>query len=154
MGDMAGVEARLEADIKTAMLAGEKFKVTTLRGLKSTLLNAKVATGKRDSGLSDEEVLPLLAKQSKQRQESADMYVQGGNQAKADDELAEKAIIDAYLPAQLSEAEVSAIITEVIAATGAVGPQAMGQVIGATKARVGTAAEGSLIARLVKEQLK
>lgn len=148
------LEQQLEQDIKAALLAGEKDKATTLRGLKATLLNAKVAAGKRDSGLTDEEVLPILAKQSKQRQESADLYIQGGNQAKADAELAEKAIIDAYLPAQLGEAELGDIIDAVIAETGVSGPQAMGQVIGKVKAQTGASADGALIARLVKEKLQ
>jgi uncharacterized protein YqeY len=148
------LEQQLEQDIKSALLAGEKDTATTLRGLKAALLNAKVAAGKRESGLTDEEVLPILAKQAKQRQESADLYVQGGNQAKADAELAEKAIIDAYLPAQLSEAELAQIIESVIAETGASGPQAMGQVIGKVKAQAGATADGGLIARLVKEKLQ
>lgn len=147
------LEQQIEQDIKTAQLAGDKLRLTTLRGLKATLLNAKVATGKRESGLTDKEVLPLLSKQSKQRQESADMYVQGGDQARADGELAEKAIIDAYLPEQLGETEIASMIDEVITQTGAAGPQAMGQVIGQVKAKSGTAADGAVIARLVKEKL-
>jgi uncharacterized protein len=147
------LEERLEQDIKAALLAGEKERATTLRGLKATLLNVKVATGKRDSGLTDEEVLPVLAKQAKQRQESADLYMQGGNQERADAELTEKAIIESYLPAQLSEDEIKALIDEVISSTGASGPQAMGQVIGQVKAKAGAAADGALVARLVKEKL-
>lgn len=147
------LEQQLEQDIKAAQLAGEALKLETLRGLKATLLNVKVATGKRDSGLTDDEVLPVLAKQSKQRQESADMYVQGGDQGRADKELSEKVIIDAYLPAQLSEADIAAMIDAVIAETGAAGPQAMGQVIGQVKKQAGTTADGAVIARLVKEKL-
>ncbi len=147
------LEQRIEQDIKSALLAGDSSRATTLRGLKATLLNVKVATGKRDSGLSDDEVLPVLAKQAKQRQESADMYVQGGDQARADAELAEKAIIEAYLPAQLSEAEIGKLIEDVISKTGAAGSQAMGQVIGAVKKQAGAAADGAVIARLAKEKL-
>jgi uncharacterized protein YqeY len=148
------LEDKIEQDLKTALLAGDGQRVTTLRGLKAVLLNVKVATGKRDSGLSDEEVLPQLAKQAKQRQESADMYIQGGDQARADAELAEKAIIEAYLPAQLSEAEITKLIDEVIEQTGAAGQSAMGQVIGQVKGRTGATADGALIARLVKEKLQ
>ncbi len=148
------IEDKLEQDIKTAMLAGDSTKTTTLRGLKAVLLNVKVATGKRETGLSDDEVLPLLAKEAKKRQESADLYVQGGNQAKADAELAEKALIETYLPAQLSEAEVAKLVDDVIASSGAAGPQAMGQVIGQVKAQAGAAADGALIARLAKEKLQ
>ena len=147
------LEQKLEQDIKTALLAGDSVKATTLRGLKASLLNVKVAEGKRDSGLTDEEVYKVFAKEDKQRQESAEMYKQGNNQAKADAELAEKAIIEAYLPTQLSEAEISSLIDEVIAAAGASGPQAMGQIIGQVKAKTGATADGSVIARLTKEKL-
>jgi uncharacterized protein YqeY len=147
------LEQQLEQDIKAALLGGDKVKATTLRGLKATLLNVKVAQGKRDSGLSDDEVIATFAKQAKQRQESADLYEQGGNQEKADAELAEKAIIEAYLPAQLSEDEISKLIDEVIAEIGASGPQAMGQVIGQVKTKTGASADGSVIARLAKEKL-
>lgn len=147
------LEQQIEKDLKTALLAGDGQKVSLLRGLKAVLLNVKVATGKRDSGLSDQEVLAQLAKQAKQRQESADLFRQGGNHAKADDELAEKAIIESYLPAQLSEAEISKIIDEVLAG-GSFEPSAMGQVIGQVKAKTGAAADGGLIARLVKGKLQ
>jgi uncharacterized protein len=147
------LEQQLEQDIKTALLAGDSVKATTLRGLKANLLNVKVAEGKRDSGLTDEEVFTVFAKQAKQRQESADMYKQGGNQTKADAELTEKAIIEAYLPEQLSEEEIAKLIDEVIASSGASGPQAMGQVIGQVKAKTGSTADGSVIARLAKEKL-
>jgi uncharacterized protein len=148
------LEQQIEQDIKAALLAGDKVKATTLRGLKSTILNVKVAQGKRESGLSDDEVLPVLAKEAKQRQESADMYVQGGNQAKAEAELTEKALIETYLPDQLSEDELKVLIDEAIATTGASGPQAMGQVIGQVKAKTGASADGAVIARLVKEKLQ
>lgn len=148
------LEQQLEQDIKAALLAGDSQRVSVLRGLKATLLNVKVATGKRDSGLSDEEVLSAFAKESKKRQESADLYKQGGDEARTAAELAEKAIIDAYLPAQLSEEELGKLVDDAIAQTGASGPQAMGQVIGQVKAKAGAAANGALIARLVKEKLR
>lgn len=148
------LEQRLEQDIKDALLSGDKTRAMTLRGLKAVLLNVKVAEGKRESGLDDEEVQAVLAKESKKRQESADLYVQGGNQARADAELAEKAIVDAYLPAQLSEADITKLADDVIAQTGAAGPQAMGQVIGQVKAKAGAAADGAVIARIVKEKLQ
>ena len=147
------LKQQLEADLKTAMLAGDKTLVTTLRGLKSAILNVEVAKGLREQGLSDDEVIEVLTKQSKQRQESADMYVQGGIQEKADAELVEKAVIEKYLPAQVSEEELNTAIDKVIAETGASGMQAMGQVIGTVKQQFGASADGSIIARLVKEKL-
>jgi uncharacterized protein YqeY len=147
------IEEQLEKDIKTALLARDSVTATTLRGLKSVLLNVKVASGKRDSGLGDEEVLPIFAKEAKKRQESADLYVQGGAQDKADAELVEKAIIETYLPKQLSEEEITKLVEAAIAETGASGPAGMGQVIGHVKAKAGASADGGVIARIAKEKL-
>jgi uncharacterized protein YqeY len=147
------LESKLEQDIKTALLAGDSVRVTTLRGLKSTLLNVKVAQGKRDTGLTDEEVLPILAKEAKKRQESADMYKQGNASERAEAELVEKAVIEEYLPQQLTEAEITELVKTAIANSDARGMQAMGQVIGQVKAKAGASADGSVIARIVKEQL-
>lgn len=74
------LKQKIEQDIKTAMLAGDKTLVMTLRGLKSAILYIEVAQGIRDTGLPDAEVIDLLAKEAKKRQESADLYKQGGNQ--------------------------------------------------------------------------
>jgi uncharacterized protein YqeY len=147
------LEQQLEQDIKSALLARDSERVSTLRGVKSALLNLKVASGKRETGLSDDEVLKVLAKESKQRQESADLYAQGGDEARERAELSEKAIIDAYLPNRLSEAEISVIIDEVIKSTGINQAQAMGQIIGQVKSKVGASADGAVIAKLVKEKL-
>ena len=147
------LEQKLEQDLKTAMLAGDSERVMTLRNLKSALLYVKVANGKRESGLTDEEVLPVLSKEAKKRQESADFYVQGGSQDRADKELSEKAIIEEYLPKQLSSEEITAIVEEVIAALGVSGPSAMGQVMGQVKSKTGASADGSLVAKIVREKL-
>lgn len=147
------LEERIEQDIKTALLARDSQRVSVLRGLKAALLNVKVATGKRETGLEDAEVVSVLAKEAKKRQESADLYKQGGDQVRHDAELAEKVIIDEYLPQPLSDKEVTDIIDQVIADTGATGPQAIGQVIGQVKAKAGPAADGAIIAKLVKDRL-
>ena len=145
------IETQLEQDIKTALLAGDKGRVLTLRTLKSVLLSAKVAGGTRDTILPDAVVIALLSKEAKKRQESAGLYVQGGNKHRADAEMAEKAIIETYLPAQLTEAAIVAIIDEVIAGIGK--GAALGPVIGQVKARTNGTADGALIAKLVKEKL-
>ncbi|CAN5347178.1 GatB/YqeY domain-containing protein [soil metagenome] len=148
------LEARISQDLKAAMLAGQQQRVLTLRGIKSTVLYSKVANkNNRDEALPDSEVLALLARESKKRQESADLYVQGGSQDKADAELAEKAIIDDYLPAQLSEADIEELIEKVVNSMDATTTAQMGQVIGAVKQQAGAAADGAVIARLVKERL-
>ncbi len=147
------IKATIEADIKTAMLAGEKERVTTLRGLKSSILYAEVAAGKRDEGLDEQTVTSIMQKEAKKRQESADLYIQGGNQERAKSELTEKAIIEAYLPEQLSEDKVLELVKAEIAKIDDPTPQKMGQIIGAVKLASKGNADGALIARLVKDQL-
>lgn len=147
------LKQQIEQDLKTALLAGDKDRALVLRSLKSAILYAEVAKGARDSGLSDEELTAILAKEAKKRQESADLYKQGGDETRAATELAEKVIIEAYLPKQLSDEELVQIINVVIADLGVSGPQAMGQVIGAVKKQTAGAADGAKIAQLVKERL-
>ncbi len=148
------LKQQIEQDLKTALLAGDKARVTTLRGLKSVILYAEVAKGIRDTGLPDDEILTLFAKEAKKRQESADLYEKGGSPEKQAAELEEKALIEAYLPTQMSEEELKALIETAVSALPTVSPQAMGQVIGAVKQKAGPTANGALIARLVKERLQ
>jgi uncharacterized protein len=147
------LEQRLEQEIKAALLAGDSVKATTLRGLKATLLNAKVAEGTRDQVMSDDQIIAIFSKEAKKRQESADLYIQGNNQPMADRELTEKALIETYLPEQLDEAAINDIIDATMSELGVSGMQAMGQVIGAVKAKTAGTADGAVIARLVKEKL-
>ncbi|HUD10380.1 MAG TPA: GatB/YqeY domain-containing protein [Candidatus Saccharimonadales bacterium] len=147
------LKEQIERDLKTALLAGDATRVTTLRSVKSVILNEEVAKGVRDSGLNDESIIQLLAKESKKRQESADLYRQGSANDRAKQELDEKAIIDAYLPEQLSEEKLQTIVDETVKSLNVSGQQAMGQVITQVKQKVGAAADGSVIARLTKERL-
>jgi len=147
------IKEQIDQDLKTAMLAGEKDTTTTLRGIKGAILNVEIAQNKRDTGLADNEVVEVLSKEAKKRQESADMYVQGGSQEKADAELTEKLIIEKYLPQRLSDEELAKVVDQAIADTNANGMQAMGQVIGAVKQKVGAQADGGRIAQMVKEKL-
>lgn len=148
-----GLKAQLDADLKNALLGGERFEANTLRGLKAAVLNEEVAQGKRDEGLADSEIEKIIAKEVKKRNESIKIYTEAGRQELVDEETKEAEILSRYLPTQLSEEEIKKVIDEVIAELGASGPQAMGQVIGAVKAKLGNAADGSLIARIVKENL-
>lgn len=147
------IKQQIDTDIKTAMLAGEKRLVTTLRGLKSAILNVEVEKGRREQGLSDDEVIQVLVKEAKKRAESAEMYKQGGDEARHQAEMVEKAIIEKYLPAQLSDEELVAIVDAEVAKLPERSPQAMGQVIGAVKAKTAGQADGARIAGLVKERL-
>lgn len=147
------IKERIDSDLKTAMLSGDKELTTTLRGLKSSILYEEVSKGLRETGLDDEAVTILLSKESKKRQESADLYVQGGNQEKADFEIREKVIIEQYLPVQLSNDELASVVDDVLSSFDEVSNQQMGQVIGAVKAKVGSQADGSRIAHIVKEKM-
>ncbi len=147
------LKEQIDQDIKAAMLAGEKTTATTLRGLKSAILYAEVAKGNREVGLSEPEIIDVLSKEAKKRQESADLYQKGNDAERAEAELTEKQLIERYLPKQLSDEELIQIVDEVIQSIGASGPQAMGQVIGAVKAKTQATADGSRIAALAKERL-
>lgn len=147
------MQEQIDKDLKEAMLAGEKAKAETLRGIKSALLNEAIAAGARDSGLSDEQIQKILARESKKRQEAADLYKQGGAAERAAKELAEKVIIDTYLPEQMSEDQVAKLVDEEIARLPGASAQQMGQIIGAVRGRAAGQADGALIARLVKEKL-
>ena len=145
------LEAKLDADIKQALLGGDKPRAEVLRGLKSVLLNEKIAKNLRDTGLSDEQVLAIIGKEAKKRTESAEFYVQGGAQERADKELSERAILEEYLPKQLSDEELAAVVDEVMSSLGS--DVQMGQAIGAVRAKVGVSADGGRIAAAVKSKL-
>ncbi len=147
------IKETIEHDIKQAMLAGDKTLVTTLRGLKSAILYAEVSQGVRDTGLGDEIVTELLQKEAKKRRESAALYRQGGNTEKAEAEEREIEVIANYLPEQLSEDAVRELVAGKASELGITNMQQMGQLIAAVKQAAGSAADGSLVARLVKEHL-
>jgi uncharacterized protein YqeY len=147
------IQQQIEGDLKVAMLAGDKTKAETLRGLKSAILNEAIAQNARDSGLPDDVIQKVLAKESKKRAEAAELYVKGGSQERAEAELAEKVIIDGYLPEQASEADTMAAVDAEIAKLNSPTPADMGKIIGAVRAQLGASADGALIAKLVKEKL-
>lgn len=147
------MQDKIESDLKTALLAGERDKVETLRGLKSAILNEAIAQNAKDKGLDDGQIQKVLAKESKKRQEAADLYKQGGNSQKAEAEMAEKAIIDAYLPEQVDESAIQAAVDEEVAKLDSPQMSDMGKIIGAVRAKLGEGADGGTIARLVKEKI-
>ncbi|MDO5343757.1 MAG: GatB/YqeY domain-containing protein [Candidatus Saccharibacteria bacterium] len=150
---MAALKQRISDEMKAALLGGDRFRGDVLRNLKAALLNEEVAAGKRDEGLSDAEVEKVLAREVKKRLESAALYRQNGRDELAEPEEQEAAILQEFLPEQLSEAEVRTVVAEVVGSMGDVTVQQMGQVIGAVKAKVGNAADGALVAKIVKETL-
>lgn len=147
------LKEQLDNDIKAALLSGDRFVAAVLRDFKAVILNEEVAQKKRDTGLDDAEIEKLFAREVKKRAESAALYDQAGRSELSENENAEMEVLKRYLPEQLSEEEITQTINKVIAELGASGPQAMGQVIGAVKAQLGTAADGATVARLVKAAL-
>ena len=140
--------------MKAALLGGDRFRGDLLRNIKAAILNEEVAKQKRDEGLSDAEVETVLTREAKKRNESAELYRQNDRVELAETEERELEIIQEFLPEQMSEADVRAVVDAKIAELGANDMKAMGQVIGAVKQQVGNTADGALVARLVKETLQ
>ena len=145
---------RIQYDTKAALLGGDRFVGDTLRNLKAAILNEEVATGKRDEGLSDAEIEKIIVREIKKRQESATIYEQNDRAEQAEQERKEAAVLSVYLPEQLSEAEIRAVVEAKITELGATDVKLMGQVIGVVKAELGSSADAAIIARLVKEKLQ
>ena len=143
---------QISADIKTAMLAREKVTLEALRGIKKEFIEAKTAKGS-DGNLSDEAAIKILQKMQKQRKESAEIYKEQNRPELAENELAEAAVIERYLPAQMSDAELEATIAAIIAQVGANGPQDMGKVMGVATKQLAGKTEGRLISEKVKALL-
>ena len=140
---------QISADIKTAMLAREKVTLEALRGIKKEFIEAKTAKGS-DGNLSDEAAIKILQKMQKQRKESAQIYKEQNRPELAENEMAEAAVIERYLPAQMSDAELEATIAAIIAQVGANGPQDMGKVMGVATKQLAGKTEGRLISEKVK----
>jgi uncharacterized protein YqeY len=147
------LKAQFDNDLKAALLSGDRFTGEVLRNFKAVILNEEVAKGKREEGLDDATIEQLIAREVKKRAESATLYDQANRPELAENERAESKVLEAHLPEQVSEEDLKQAIDETIASLGVSGPQAMGQVIGAVKAKFGNSADGATVARLVKEAL-
>ncbi len=143
---------QVSEDIKKAMLAREKVRLEALRGAKKEFLEAKTAKG-ANGELSDEAATKILVKMVKQRKESAKIYTENNRQELADNELAEAAVLEEYLPKQLSAEELEKEIAAIISETGATGPKEMGKVMGVATKRLAGRAEGRAISEMVKTLL-
>ena len=146
------LSSNIMEDIKTAMRAKDTVALESLRAIKSELLLAQTASGSKEEISEDEEV-KLLQRLVKTRKESARIYTEQNRPDLAEPELAQVAVIEKFLPAQLSEAEIEAVIAKIIAETGASGIASMGKVMGLASAQLGGAAEGKTISAIVKKLL-
>jgi uncharacterized protein YqeY len=145
----------LQADLKTSMIARDSFTTDVIKSLKSAILYAEVAANKRDQGLGEDEILAVFKKESKKRQESADLYTKGSRPELAQKELAEKKVIDAYLPAQLDEQTLNGMVDDAMAEMSlqALTRQDMGKIIGAVKQKGGAQVDASVLARLINGRI-
>lgn len=139
-------------EIKTAMKAKDTVALEALRAVKSELLLASTASGSKED-LSEDEEIKLLQRLVKTRKESARIFTEQNRPDLAEPELAQVAVIEKFLPAQLSEEEVEAVVAKIIAETGASGIASMGKVMGLASAQLGGTAEGKTISTIVKKLL-
>ena len=138
--------------IKEAMLSKDKVRLEALRAIKKEFIEAKTAKG-ASGELTDEAAMKILAKMVKQRKESAEIFVSNNRSDLADANLAEAAIIEEFLPARMSEAELEEALKEIVARLGATSPQQMGMVMGAATKQLAGRADGRAISAKVKELL-
>jgi uncharacterized protein YqeY len=149
---MGALKEQLQSDLTAAMKAQDELVRATLRMVLTALGNEEVA-GASARELTDDEELKVVAREAKKRREAAEAFRSGGATDRAERELAEERVIASYLPAQLSDEELAALVAEAVAETGASGPQAMGQVMKVVNPKVAGRAEGGRVAAAVKAAL-
>lgn len=143
---------KISSDIKAAMLARDKVRLETLRGIKKEFLEARTAKG-ADGQLTDDQAIKIMAKMVKQRRETAQIYAGQSRPELAENELAEAAVIEEYLPKQLSDEELTAELRKIIAQVGATSAREMGKVMGVASKALAGRADGRVISAKVKELL-
>jgi uncharacterized protein YqeY len=149
---MTELKARLRADLNTAMKARDELTTATLRMTLTAVTTEEVA-GKQARELSDDEVLKVIAREAKKRRESAEAFEAADRAELAERERAEGAILDAYLPAQLGDDELAALVTAAIASSGATGMAQMGAVMKAVQGEIAGRADGRRVSDEVRRQL-
>jgi uncharacterized protein len=146
------LQARIDADLKDAMRSQDQVAKLTLRAVKTAITEAKTAGANHD--LDESQVLTIVQREAKKRRETAAEYTRlGAAPHLAEQELAELAILERYLPRQLSEAEIEAVAQQTIAETGATSVKEMGKVMAAVMAKLGAAADGKVVSQVVRRHL-
>ncbi|MGW6743628.1 GatB/YqeY domain-containing protein [Streptomyces sp. NBC_00872] len=152
---MTSLKSKLKEDLTEAIRARDELRSATLRLTLSAITKEEVS-GTKARELSDDEVQKVIAKEAKKRREAAEAFTQGGRPEQAERERAEGVLLDAYLPKQLTDEELGAIVAQAVEeakATGAEGPRAMGAVMKIVNPKVAGRAEGGRVAALVKQSL-
>ena len=147
------LEQQIQNDLKAAMLAKDKVALASIRGIKAAILLAKTAEGGQKDTIEDGELVKIIQKLVKQRKESAAIYTEQNRPELAENELAEAAVMEKYLPKALSEEEVEAIVKQIIADTGASSMADMGKVMGTATKQLAGQADGRVISSTVKRLL-
>ena len=149
---MGELKDRLQADLTESMKARDELRTATLRMVLTAIGTEEVA-GKAARVLTGDEELKVLAREAKKRREAAEAFRSGGAEDRAARELAEEEVLSAYLPAQLSDAELAELVASAVQETGAQGPQAMGAVMKVVNPKVAGRAEGGRVAAAVRAAL-
>jgi uncharacterized protein YqeY len=149
---MPTLKDQLRTDLTTAMKARDETRTRTIRMALTSISNEEVS-GSAARDLTDEEVIKILAREAKRRREAAAAFADAGRDDQAAAERAEEQVLVDYLPAQLNDDELAAMVAAAIAETGASGPAGIGQVMKVITPRVAGRAEGSRVAALVRSQL-
>ena len=145
---------RIGEDIKSAMKAKDKIRLETVRSIKKVILEKEVALRpKGQDSLTEEQEIEVLSQQAKQRRDSIEQYRNGGREDLAEKEAQELAIIETYLPKQLSDEEINSILDEIITSVGATTAKDLGKVMGVAMKQLKGKADGKKIQALVKEKL-
>ena len=152
MTGVGELKDRLQSDLTTAMKARDELRTATLRMVLTAIGNEEVA-GKAARTLSADEELKVVAREAKKRREAAEAFTSGGAADRAARELAEEEVLSTYLPAQLSDGELTALVAEAVAESGASGPQAMGAVMKVVGPKVAGRADGGRVAAAVRAAL-
>lgn len=152
MERMSALKDKLKADLTASLKNKDEVRLRTVR-MALAAINVEEVAGKTARQLSDDEVVKVLTKEAKKRREAAEAFGNAGRKEQAEAELAEQAVLEEYLPAQLSDEELKTLVEAAVAETGAAGPQAMGQVMKAVNPKVAGRAEGGRVAAAVKARL-
>lgn len=152
MDRMSALKDKLKADLTASMKSRDEVRTRTIR-MALAAVNVEEVSGKTARELSDDEIIKVLTKEAKKRREAAEAFSGAGRAEQAQAEVDEQAVLEEYLPAQLSDEELGELVDEAIAESGAAGPQAMGQVMKVLNPKVAGRAEGGRVAQAVRSRL-
>ncbi len=149
---MSALKDKLKADLSVSMKARDELRLRTIR-MALAAINVEEVAGKEARELSDDEIVKVLTREAKKRREASEAFANAGRKEQAQAELDEQAVLDEYLPAQLSDDELGRLVDEAIEESGAEGPRAMGQVMKVLNPKVAGRAEGGRVAQAVRARL-